>query len=126
LAGFAFQIKVFAYYVLCLENNSESVEFETIDDVNVKISNSNIDAKADAFRCNAKSEQSNKLIQVKRTTLSQDLFNKTLFNWILQRDTGINTSQFTLFSEHSYQNEDKMFSKSAEELYNLQNLYKMI
>lgn len=119
LAGFAFQIKVFAYYVLCLEKDSDFVEFETIDDVNVKILNKNIDDKADAFRCKAKSGHSNKLIQVKRTKLSQDLFNKTLFNWILQRDTGINASQFTLFSEHSYQNEDTMFSTSAEELYNL-------
>lgn len=119
LAGFAFQIKVFAYYTLCLKNDFDSVEFETIDDVNVKISNSNIDHKADSFRCNVKSELSNNLVQVKRTKLSQDLFNKTLFNWILQRDTGINVSQFTLFSEESYQNEDTMFSMSTEALYNL-------
>lgn len=118
LAGFAFQIKVFAYQALLLKEN-DIVEFETIDDVNVKIHAKNIDDKADAFRCNVKSEHSNNLIQVKRTKLSQDLFNKTLFNWILQRSTGIDISGFTLFSESSYKNNDTMFSISAEELYNL-------
>lgn len=118
LAGFAFQIRVFACQALLLKEN-DIVEFETIDDVNVKIHAKNIDDKEDAFRCNVKSEHSNNLIQVKRTKLSQDLFNKTLFNWILQRDTGVDISAFTIFSEHSYQNEDTMFSISAEELYNL-------
>lgn len=45
LAGFAFQIKVFAYYSLLLQKQGDSVEFETIDDVNVKITDNNIDSK---------------------------------------------------------------------------------
>ena len=36
LAGFAFQIRVFFFYALQLENNNSFVEFETLDDVTIK------------------------------------------------------------------------------------------
>ncbi|MDO0874406.1 hypothetical protein [Carnobacterium divergens] len=43
LGGFAFQIRVFLYYLLNLDEN-EMIEFEAIDDINVsKIESLNID-----------------------------------------------------------------------------------
>ena len=53
LAGFAFQIKVFAYYALCITKVNEFVEFETLDDINVRLTPKNIDKKVDNFICNA-------------------------------------------------------------------------
>lgn len=117
LAGFAFQIKVFAYYSLLLQKQGDSVEFETIDDVNVKITNNNLDSNADCFRNNVKHGESNRTIQVKRTNLTPSIFAKTLFNWILLRDTGINVSEYILFSDSDYTNEDKMFNTTFEKLF---------
>ena len=117
LAGFAFQIKVFAYYALCITKENESIEFETIDDVNVKITDKNIDKKTDLFICKANYNDINNLIQVKRTKLSQEDFHKTLFNWILQNKNFTCISKYILFSDKSYNNTDLMFNDSAEVLY---------
>ncbi|MGN1152964.1 MAG: hypothetical protein ACI4S3_02965 [Candidatus Gastranaerophilaceae bacterium] len=117
LAGFAFQIKVFAYYALCITKENESIEFETIDDVNVKITDKNIDKKTDLFICKANYNDINNLIQVKRTKLSQEDFHKTLFNWILQNKNFTRVSKYILFSDKSYNNTDLMFNDSAEVLY---------
>lgn len=117
LAGFAFQIKVFAYFALCITKENESVEFETIDDINVKVTNNNIDDKADSFICKANYKDINNLIQVKRTTLSQEDFHKTLYNWILQNKYFPNITKYILFSDKSYNNTDLMFNDSAEVLY---------
>ena len=116
LAGFAFQIKVFAYYALCITRINEFVEFETLDDVNIKITPKNIDKKVDNFTCNAKYTDENNLIQVKKTKLSQDDFNKTLYNWILQTNESI--TKYILFSDGEYNNIDLMFNETVEELYN--------
>lgn len=115
LAGFAYQIKVFAYNALKL-NEGDIVEFETIDDVNVKIHGKNIDSKEESFRCRLQNEHNNEIIQVKRTNITPALFKKTLFNWILQRDKTPNISAFNIYAEHTYGNEDLMFSVSADEL----------
>lgn len=117
LAGFAFQIKVFAYYALCLTKVNEFVEFETLDDINVKITPKNIDKKVDGFACNAKYSDENNLIQVKRTKLAQDDFNKTLYNWLLQSNKNANITKYILFSSDEYNNIDLMFNNTAEELY---------
>ncbi len=117
LAGFAFQIKVFAYYALYITKENESIEFETIDDVNVKITDKNIDKKTDLFICKANYNDINKLVQVKRTKLSQEDFHKTLFNWILQNKNFTRVSKYILFSDKSYNNTDLMFNDSAEVLY---------
>lgn len=115
MAGFAYQIKVFAYNALLL-NEGDIVEFETIDDVNLKIHGKNIDSKEEAFRCKLQNEHNNELIQVKRTNISPALFKKTLFNWILQRDKNTNISAYKLYAEHSFCNEDLMFSETADNL----------
>ena len=116
LAGFAFQIKVFAYYALCITQINEFVEFETLDDVNIKITPKNIDKKVDSFTFNANYTNENNLIQVKKTKLVQDDFNKTLYNWILQTNESI--TKYILFSDGEYNNIDLMFNETVEELYN--------
>ena len=118
LAGFAFQIKVFAYFALCITKVNEFVEFETLDDINVKITPKNIDKKVDSFACNAKYDDENNLIQVKRTKLTQDDFNKTLYNWLLQSNKNTAITKYILFSDKEYNNLDLMFNNTAEELYN--------
>ncbi len=118
LAGFAFQIKVFSYFVLDIYDNNDSIEFETIDDVNLKITPKNIDNNADKFISKLNSKEENKLIQVKRAKLSQDDYCKTLYNWILETNKTANISEYILFSEHTYNNEDLMFTISAKELLN--------
>lgn len=47
LAGLAFLIKAFAYYALCITKVNEFVEFETLDDINVRLTPKNIDKKVD-------------------------------------------------------------------------------
>ncbi len=118
LAGFAFQIKVFAYYALCITRVNEFVEFETLDDVNVKITSKNIDKKIDSYTCNAKYSDQNNLIQVKKTKLTQYDFNKTLYNWILQTNGKTSITKYILFSDKEYCNVDLMFNETAEDLYN--------
>ena len=118
LAGFAFQIKVFAYYALCITKINEFVEFETLDDVNIKVTPKNIDKKVDSFTCNAKYVDENNLIQVKKTKLTQDDFNKTLYNWILQSNENTSITKYILFSDEEYHNIDLMFNGTVEELYN--------
>lgn len=120
LAGFAFQIKVFAYYALCITKVNEFVEFETLDDINVRLTPKNIAKKVDNFICNAKYNDENNLIQVKRTKLAQADFNKTLYNWILQNNNSLNTiTKYILFSDNEYNNTDLMFNQSLDDLYNI-------
>lgn len=118
LAGFSFQIKVFAYYALCISRFEEFVEFETLDDINIKITPINIDNKIKSYTCNAKYSDVNNLIQVKRTSLSKEDFNKTLYNWILQSAKFKTITKYILFSDSDYNNQDLMFSIPASELYN--------
>ena len=118
LAGFAFQIKVFAYYALCITKIGEFVEFETLDDINIKVTPKNIGKKLDGFTYNAKYTDENNLIQVKKTKLTQDDFNKTLYNWILQSDKNTSITKYILFSAEEYHNIDLMFNGTVEELYN--------
>lgn len=118
LAGFAFQIKVFAYYALCITKIDEFVEFETLDDINIKITPRNIDKKAESFTCNAKYTDENNLVQVKRKKLVQEDFNKTLYNWILQSNENTSITKYILFSDKEYNNIDLMFNGTVEELYN--------
>lgn len=59
LSGFSFQIRVFCYYMLDLKEEMQ-IEFETIEDVNVKnLKVENIDENSENFRSILSSEVCN-------------------------------------------------------------------
>lgn len=115
LAGFAYQIKVFAYYAFDLKDGME-IEFETIEDVNLKTS-AEIDKHSQNFVCKATNNGINKAVQVKHTSISNAVAQQMLLNWILLEQSSYNVGKYILFTDKSYQNDRDIFSKSSKELY---------
>ncbi|WP_199478534.1 hypothetical protein [Peribacillus saganii] len=115
LNGFSYQIKVFVYYMLTLKEGMQ-IEFETIDDVNIKKINANeIDNYEDNFVNKIVVENVNTAIQVKRTSITEEVASKVLLNWILLESSNNIVSKYILFTDADYGNEDLMFSKTAIE-----------
>ena len=84
LGGFSYQIRVFVYYMSLLKKEGMQIEFETIDDVNIReINADNIDENNENFINNVQGLNSNIAIQVKRTKVTPDVAKKVLLNWIL-------------------------------------------
>ena len=80
LGGFAYQIKVFVFYMLSMSENMQ-VEFETIDDVSVrKLIPETIDDNEDKFRNLVISISGIKAIQVKRTLITVDTAKQIILN----------------------------------------------
>ena len=102
LAGFAFQIKVFCSYASKLRD-SQQIEFESIDDVvtNKKVKANNLD------NVNGKIQFSDyQSIQVKHTTLSEDLTKNVLMNWILLESSSLCITEYILLTDVNYNNID--------------------
>lgn len=119
LSGFSFQIRVFCYYMLDLKEEMQ-IEFETIEDVNVKnLKVENIDENSENFRSILSSEVSNQAIQVKRTTITNDVALKILLNWILLENSNNNVTKYILLTESAYNNKDILFDKTIEEVYQI-------
>lgn len=117
LSGFSFQIKVFAYYMLDLKESMQ-IEFETIEDVNVKkIKADNIDENSENFRSTLLFEDANQAIQVKRTTITNDVAMKILLNWILLESSNNNVTKYVLLTESVYNNKDNIFDNTVEEVF---------
>lgn len=99
LRGFSFQIKVFIYFLADLAEGNY-LEFETIEDVNIKkITPDTIDENSEYFRTKLKIWEENYAIQVKRTEITKTLVKKVLLNWILLESSGVNISKYSLFTE---------------------------
>lgn len=117
LAGFAYQIKVFAYYAFDLKDGME-IEFETIEDVNLKtITSAEIDKQSQSFVCKATDNGVNKAVQVKHTSISNAVAQQMLLNWILLEQSSYNVEKYILFTDKSYQNDGNIFSKATKELH---------
>lgn len=117
LAGFAYQIKVFAYYAFDLEDDMQ-VEFETIEDVNFKMSvPEQIDKHSHKFVC--KVTGGNKAIQVKHTSISKAVARQMLLNWILLEGSSHKVDKYILFTDKSYQNNDDFFGEDAKILHKI-------
>lgn len=102
LAGFAFQIKVFCSYASKLRD-SQQIEFESIDDIatNKKVKANNLDT------VNGKIQFSDyRSIQVKHTTLSDDLAKRVLMNWILLESSSLCIEKYILVTDVNYDNID--------------------
>lgn len=117
LSGFSFQIKVFVYYMLELKEGMQ-IEFETIEDVNIKkIKADNIDENSENFRSILLTKDTNQAIQVKRTTITNDVAMKILLNWILLEASNNNVEKYILLTESVYNNKDNIFYNTVEEVY---------
>lgn len=119
LSGFSFQIRVFVYYILMLEEGIQ-IEFETIDDVNIKkIKANEIDNYDENFINKIIGNDSNIAIQVKRTSITDSVALKVLLNWILLESSENTVTKYILFTDDQYKNTDILFSKSAKEQFKL-------
>lgn len=119
LSGFSFQIRAFVYYMFMLEEGMQ-IEFETIDDVNIKkIKANEIDSHDEKFRSKIIGKGSNIAIQVKRTNLAESVVQKILLNWILLESSENVISKYILFTDNVYKNMDILFNKTAAEQFDL-------
>lgn len=117
LAGFAFQIKVFAYYAFELRDGM-NIEFETIEDVNMKtLVPRQIDTHSHKFVCKVSDSNTNTAIQVKHTSITKAIAQQLIFNWILLEQSSYNVEKYILFTDESYKNSDDIFSVGSEKLY---------
>lgn len=117
LSGFSYQIRVFVYYLLSLKNNMQ-IEFETIDDVNLKkIKPNEIDDYDENFMSKVSGIDCNMAVQVKRTNITDSIAKKVILNWILLEASENEVSKYVLFTDQQYNNKDILFDISAEELF---------
>jgi len=117
LAGFAYQIKAFALYAFDLQENM-SLEFETIEDVNLKsIKPEQIDKLSSNFICKSITKTINLAIQVKHTTVDDSTAQKMILNWLLLEDSEHEINHYVLFTDKSYQNCKAIFKKDANLLF---------
>jgi hypothetical protein len=117
LGGFSYQIRVFVYFMLSLKDNMQ-IEFETLDDVNIKkIKHDEIDDNDEKFISKIKGGGINKAIQVKRTSISAEVAQKVILNWMLLESSENMVTKYVLFTDQKYNNSDILFNKSAEELF---------
>ena len=119
LAGFAYQIKVFIYYLTQLQDNY-ALGFETYDDVALQrtdIDSTAQEGKLQTYNGIFHSPAGITALQVKRTTLSNDDYEKVLFNWIILNNFSANVENFVLFVDKSYGNTDSVFPTDLNSLY---------
>lgn len=117
LGGFSYQIRVFVCCMLSLKDNMQ-IEFETIDDVNIKkIKPNEIDDYDENFISKISGIDSNTAIQVKRTSITESVAQKVLLNWILLEASENAITKYVLFTDKTYNNNDILFNKSADELF---------
>lgn len=117
LGGFAYQIKVFVYYLSKLQQK-EQIEFETLEDVNIKtVQKDEIDAKSDSYKCIIKEQDTNVAVQVKRTSITNASAEKILYNWLLVEKAHDNISKYVLFTDKEYDNKDIIFNRDIKKLY---------
>lgn len=118
LSGFAYQIRVFVYYMTKMDSKS-LIEFETIEDIAVNNTNVNtfLDKNSDSFRSVLKNISGYDAIQVKRTTIADSTKQKILFNWMILESINDNITNYILFTDDAYGNSDTLFDTTADVLY---------
>lgn len=121
LGGFAFQIKVFVYYLSKLTKESQ-IEFETIDDVSIKnFKHQDIDDESEHFITKIIETDSYEAIQVKRTKITDTSALQIIWNWMLIEESDINVSQYTLYTDEDYGNVDIIFNNSPRDIFDKMN-----
>lgn len=97
LGGFAYQMKVFILLLLQLKNGC-TLEYETIDDVAMKIPADKFDEYEDQL-CSILTTHSRKAIQVKKTQVTEVVAKKVVKNWILADKNNVNLDEFVLVTD---------------------------
>ncbi|HGH7176037.1 TPA: hypothetical protein ACJMKJ_003608 [Bacillus wiedmannii] len=119
LSGFAYQIRVFVYYMSKMIGSNQQIEFETLEDVvvnNTKVHVS-MDEKSESFRSLLRKSDGYYAIQVKRTKINVATKKKLLFNWLLLESKNLDISKYILYTEDEYGNKGELFDISHQELY---------
>ncbi|RKD30822.1 hypothetical protein [Lacrimispora algidixylanolytica] len=119
LSGFAYQIKVFVYYLEKLQDNME-IGYETFEDVAIKYKPDDleyIDKKCVDFNSLLKTSKGITAIQVKKKKLDAKDFKQLLYNWILLEMSDDPITNYILLMDSSYNNSDLIFDKSALTIY---------
>lgn len=97
MGGFAYQMKVFILLLLQLKNGC-TLEYETIDDVAIKIPADKLDEYEDQL-CSILTTHSRKAIQVKKTQVTEVVAKKVVKNWILADKNNVNLDEFVLVTD---------------------------
>ncbi len=119
LSGFSYQIRVFVHYMLQL-NEGMQIEFETIDDVSIRrIQANQFDRYDGSFFNKISGNNSNTVVQVKRTSITDSTAEQVFLNWVLLEASDNEISKYVLFTDNAYKNADIMFSRSAEAFFEL-------
>ena len=119
LAGFAYQIKAFIYYLATLEDGY-TIGYETYDDVALKKSDTEINKQEDklnTYNGLLNSSSGITALQIKHTTLSSENYEKVLFNWILLNNTFSDINKYVLFVDKTYGNKDSVFPSDLKSLF---------
>lgn len=119
LNGFAYQIKVFALYALEMRENM-SLEFETIEDVNIKneVQINCIDKYSQSLGFKIKNETINSAIQVKHTNIDNPTAQKIILNWLLLEHSEYAINRYILFTDKNYNNCGTIFNNDIDTFYN--------
>lgn len=116
LRGFSYQIKVFVWALASLKNG-QRVEYETIDDVNIRsINPSNFDDECRGIINSIDNNWINQAIQVKRTKIDNKTAKKILFNWLLLENRG-DVREYQIVTEDFYKNSDIIFNQDTDAIF---------
>ncbi len=96
LAGFAYQILVFALFIPNMQEG-DSIFFETIDDVETKLSQTDLDDKENVFTICRK----HRSIQVKKTDITVGKAEKIVKNWMLTEIEKKNIDEYLLYTDRA-------------------------
>ncbi len=119
LSGFAYQIKVFIYYLSMLEDGY-TIGYETYDDIALKKSDTETNKQEDklnTYNGLLNSSSGITALQIKHTTLNSEDYEKVLFNWILLKNEFSNIDKYVLFVDKTYGNKDSVFPNDLEPLF---------
>lgn len=119
LAGYAYQIKVFIYYLTTLQEDY-TIDYETYDDIALKKSDKEKDKqenKLHTYNGLLNSPSGITALQVKHKHLSGEDYEKVLFNWILLENNSLNIEKYILCVDKKYQNIDDVFPDNLKPLY---------
>lgn len=117
LSGFAYQIKVFFYYAMLLQDENSTIEFESLDDIAIK-NVENFDDKDTTFISKIKDNNSfYQIIQVKYTKINEKKTKDLMLRWVLAAKNNSNIRNFILFTDENYSNKNLINQISAKELY---------
>lgn len=94
------------------------IQFETIEDINVKkISSDELDHNSESFACNISSNHANSVIQVKQSSVTNSIIKQIIFNWLLLEQSKYNIDKFILITGQDIDKSKIPSVENANELF---------